>query len=84
MWGMPFPHPYMTLYSTAAAALKAVHPSLRVGGPATMCLEDVATFVGNATAMKLPVDFVSTHACERRTRFLPTSGCLRACAERLG
>ena len=81
MWGMPFPHPYMTLYSTAAAALKAVHPSLRVGGPATMCLEDVATFVGNATAMKLPVDFVSTHACERRARFFPTSGCQRACAE---
>lgn len=62
MWGMPFPNPYMQLYKTSAAALKAVHPSLRVGGPATMCLQDAADFVGNASAMKLPVDFVSTHA----------------------
>eukprot|EP00965_Chrysotila_dentata_P134993 4464945-Pleurochrysis_carterae.AAC.4 len=35
LWGMSFPHEYMALYEASATAVKRVHPSLRVGGPAT-------------------------------------------------
>ena len=36
LWGMDYPGNYFKLYNASAAALKSVHPSLRVGGPATM------------------------------------------------
>ena len=32
---MSYPEPYLTLYNSSAAAIKAVSPRLRVGGPAT-------------------------------------------------
>ena len=47
--GMPFPNQYMKLYNASAHAVKAVHPSLRVGGPATMQLLDVVEFVQQAS-----------------------------------
>ena len=61
MWGVSFPEPYMSLYNASARALKAVDPSLKVGGPATMQTLDVPEFISNASAMKVPVDFVSSH-----------------------
>jgi hypothetical protein len=61
MWGVPFPEPYMSLYNASAVALKAVSPFLKVGGPATMQTLDIAGFIANCSAMKLPMDFVSTH-----------------------
>ena len=33
---MDYPSNYIALYNASALALKAVHPTLRVGGPATM------------------------------------------------
>ena len=61
LWGMPFPEDYMALYSASARAVKAVHHSLRVGGPATAQLSHLPDFVAAATAANLPFDFVSTH-----------------------
>ena len=39
LWGVPYPEPYMVLYNASARAVKAVHPSLLVGGPATAVLD---------------------------------------------
>ena len=39
MWGMAYPSAYLPLYNASASAIKAVHPSLKVGGPATMQLQ---------------------------------------------
>ena len=61
LWGMPFPDDYMALYNASARALKAVHPSLRVGGPATAVLQHVADFVAECDKADIPYDFVSTH-----------------------
>ena len=35
LWGLRWPDQYMGLYAASAKAVKAVHASLRVGGPAT-------------------------------------------------
>ena len=58
---MEFPEPYMSLFNASSKALKAVHPSLRVGGPATMQLLNVADFIEVANKMQIDFDFVSTH-----------------------
>ena len=47
--------------AASARAIKAVHPSLRVGGPATAALAHVADFVDACEKLGLPYDFVSTH-----------------------
>lgn len=60
MWGMQFPEPYLSLYNASAHALKSIHKSLKVGGPATMQTLDVGDFI-KAVQNKIPVDFVSTH-----------------------
>ena len=51
----------MALYNASARALKAVDPSLQVGGPATASLAHVADFVSECEARDIPYDFVSTH-----------------------
>jgi len=61
LWGMPFPSDYMQLYNASARAVKAVDPQLKVGGPATAQLEDVAEFASACDGGKIPYDFVSTH-----------------------
>ena len=53
----------MPLYNASAQAIKSVHPSLRVGGPATANLIDLANFTAAADAAKIPWDFVSSHKC---------------------
>lgn len=62
MWGMDYPHPYLGLYNASALAIKAVHPSLQIGGPASAGLQYVQEFVDDTKKMKIPVDFVSTHS----------------------
>jgi hypothetical protein len=67
MWGVGFPEPYMSLYNASALAVKSVHPTLKIGGPATMQTLDVADFIAitaNSTPA-LPVDFVSLRAHPR-------------------
>jgi xylan 1,4-beta-xylosidase len=51
---------YMALYNASAVAVKAVHPSFKVGGPATEHL-NTENFLQQAEAMGAAVDFVSTH-----------------------
>jgi xylan 1,4-beta-xylosidase len=59
---------YFRLYRHAAIALKSVHPSLRVGGPATAANAWIGEFLDFCEANQLPVDFVSTH-------HYPNDGC---------
>jgi beta-xylosidase len=65
MWGFPdsptVPDVYMAMYNASAVGLKAVHPGLRVGGPATAQTQYVADFVKACKAQHLPLDFVTTH-----------------------
>ena len=61
LWGMGWPDPYMTLYNHSAAAVKAVDPGIRVGGPATMQLDHVTDFVRECEDRGIEFDFVSTH-----------------------
>ena len=69
LWGVDFPGTvakpgYMLLYNASARAVKAVDPSLKVGGPATAGLADLPAFVTACAAMGLPrPDFVSSHHC---------------------
>ena len=62
LWGMQYPHPYLELYNASARAIKSVHPSLNVGGPATAGLGFVQEFVDDTKRLGIPVDFVSTHS----------------------
>ena len=61
LWGMPFPEVYMKLYNASALAVKAVNPSLKVGGPATAQLLDLKDFIAAARKINAPFDFISTH-----------------------
>ena len=54
LWGLSWPHDYLALYNASARAIKAVHPSLRVGGPATAALAHVADFVDACEKLGLP------------------------------
>ena len=59
--GSPKQVTYFELYDHTARALKAVSPSLQVGGPATAPAAWVAPFLAHVKANNVPVDFVSTH-----------------------
>jgi len=52
---------YFRLYAVTARALKQVHSSLRVGGPATADNAWLPEFMTYCEANAAPVDFVSTH-----------------------
>lgn len=52
---------YFRLYAEAAAAIKAVDPAFRVGGPATSRAEWLTDFVTYCRRNAVPLDFVSTH-----------------------
>jgi xylan 1,4-beta-xylosidase len=52
---------YWKLYDTSAAALKAVSPRLRVGGPVSARAGWVANLIAHCSAQNVPLDFISTH-----------------------
>jgi xylan 1,4-beta-xylosidase len=52
---------YFKLYEGTARAIKAVHRSLRVGGPASAANAWVADFRAFCKESKVPCDFISTH-----------------------
>ena len=52
---------YFKLYRVTADAIKKVHPSLRVGGPATARDGWIEEFLEFCEGGKVPVDFVTTH-----------------------
>ena len=52
---------YLKLYASTAQAVKSVHPSLRVGGPATAANAWLPEFQAACRAQSLPLDFLTTH-----------------------
>ena len=52
---------YFHLYARAARAIKEVHPSLRVGGPASADNQWIRELLAFCEAKGVPLDFVSTH-----------------------
>lgn len=52
---------YFKLYRVTADAIKAVDPSLKVGGPATARDGWIEEFLKFCPRVKVPVDFVTTH-----------------------
>lgn len=52
---------YFHLYAASARAVKAVHPDLQVGGPATSRGQWVADFIRFCRRENVPMDFVATH-----------------------
>jgi len=52
---------YFQLYKATAAAVKAVDPTLRVGGPSTSAVQWIEPFLAFCAANDCPLDFVSTH-----------------------
>jgi len=52
---------YFALYKATAAAVKAVDPALRTGGPATSAVQWLPEFLEYCASHAAPVDFVSTH-----------------------
>jgi xylan 1,4-beta-xylosidase len=65
---------YFNLYDATAAAIKAVNPAFRVGGPATAGAGWVPEFLAHTSAAKVPVDFVSTHTYAVSAGFLDADG----------
>lgn len=59
--GDPREETYYKLYDSAARAIKAVSPNLRVGGPATAQAAWVDKFIAHCKQNNVPFDFVSTH-----------------------
>ena len=52
---------YFQLYDTTVSAIKAVDPTLQVGGPSTAGAAWVPEFIGHAKQVGVPVDFITTH-----------------------
>ena len=52
---------YFQLYAASARAVKAVHPDLQVGGPASSRGQWVADFIRFCRRENVPLDFVATH-----------------------
>jgi xylan 1,4-beta-xylosidase len=52
---------YLRMYDEAAAAVKAVDPQLRVGGPSTAAGEWIEALTAHAEENGTPLDFVTSH-----------------------
>jgi xylan 1,4-beta-xylosidase len=52
---------YLKLYEATAQAIRAVHPDLKVGGPATAAAGWVDDLVAHAVETGVPLDFIATH-----------------------
>ena len=52
---------YFRFYEATARAVRAVDPSLRVGGPATSSVQWIPQFLEYCARSGAPLDFVSTH-----------------------
>ena len=71
---------YYELYAQAARALKKVSPKLQVGGPAIAgCgggCTSVQAFVDWCGNNSVPLDFISTHTCERANPAAADDACV--------
>ena len=52
---------YFRLYEVSARTIKAIHPDLKVGGPATSCNSWIKDTVDFCRKNDVPLDFISTH-----------------------
>ena len=52
---------YLRLYDVTVAAVKAIDPSFRVGGPATAAAGWIDDLLDHCRAENVPLDFISTH-----------------------
>lgn len=52
---------YFHMYDEAAAAIKAVCPDFRVGGPATAGNAWVPDLIAHCSELNVPLDFITTH-----------------------
>jgi xylan 1,4-beta-xylosidase len=52
---------YLQLYAGTAQTIKAIHPKLKVGGPATSKSLWVPEMLDFCTSQNVPIDFISTH-----------------------
>lgn len=65
---------YMRLYESSARTIKAIDPTLRVGGPATAGAAWVPELLDLAATRSIPIDFVTTHAYGVDGGFLDEKG----------
>ena len=65
---------YFELYSATAQAIKAIDPTLQVGGPSTAGAAWVPEFLAYAHETSSPVDFVTTHTYGVDHGFLDEKG----------
>lgn len=65
---------YFHLYDVTARAIKAVDPTLPVGGPATAGAAWIPQFLAHTRAAGSPVDFITTHTYGVRSGFLDAKG----------
>lgn len=65
---------YFELYEASTRAIKAIDPTLRVGGPATAGAAWVPEFLDYAHHRGLPVDFIATHTYGVDGGFLDEKG----------
>ncbi|WP_426017918.1 GH39 family glycosyl hydrolase [Brevundimonas sp. DWR2-3-1b1] len=65
---------YFDYYGRTVRAIKAVDPTLRVGGPSTAGAAWVPEFLAYADQHQLPVDFVTTHTYGVEGGFLDEKG----------
>jgi len=65
---------YFDLYDASARAIKAVDPTLRVGGPSTAGAAWVPEFLADMHKRGTPVDFVTTHTYGVEGGFLDEQG----------
>jgi xylan 1,4-beta-xylosidase len=65
---------YFDLYENTARTIKAIDPSLRVGGPSTAGAAWVPEFLAFTAARNVPIDFVTTHTYGVEGGFLDEEG----------
>ena len=65
---------YFALYGVTAKAIKAIDPTLQVGGPSTAGAAWVPEFLAYAQKNGVPVDFVTTHTYGVEGGFLDEKG----------
>lgn len=65
---------YFDYYARTVRAIRAVDPTLRVGGPSTAGAAWVPEFLAYADANDLPVDFITTHTYGVEGGFLDEMG----------
>ncbi|MDJ0277948.1 cellulase family glycosylhydrolase [Sphingomonas sp. 2R-10] len=65
---------YFDYYGRTARTIKAIDPTLRVGGPSTAAAAWVPELLGYVDREKLPIDFVTTHTYGVDGGFLDEKG----------